>query len=86
MTQTTYVFVQPTDGAGWTLRTHYQQHYESVRTRLHSLLKQDYSQGGADAMPHRVMFVIVDPERPAETRMLEYSVELIEPRLVRMDP
>lgn len=80
-----YVFTQATDGAPWHQRTSYTSHVNYVRDSMHKLLLQDYEQGGKDAMPHRVMLVEVHPERPADTRLHEYRVEMIEPRLVRLE-
>lgn len=80
-----YVFTQLSEGAAWSQRTSYTSHVNYVRDMMHKLLKQDYDQGGKDAMPHRVMLVEVDPERPADTRLHEFRVELIEPRLVRCE-
>lgn len=82
---TTHVFVKTSEeGAPWVQRSFYQDHPEHVRERMQALLKQDYQQGGAASMPWRVLLVTLDPERPAQAKVVEYKVELIEPRLVKL--
>lgn len=78
----TYVFVKAEEGGGWSQRTSYQDTLERVYERMIALIRQDFTQAGKESMPWRVLLIAVDPERPNETKVVEYKVEFIEPRLV----
>lgn len=82
----TYVFTQMEGSGEWNQRTSYTYHPEQVREQMHKLIRQDYEQAGKDAVPRRVMLVTVESDRPAETRMVEYTVKMVEPTLVRLAP